>query len=264
MNIIVAVKQVPDLVEELEINAEGTDLDPDVLSFVLNEFDDHALEEALLLKEEAGGTVTVVGVDTTGELNQALYTAIAKGADQAIAIVDDPSAGSGQRFEEEGLSSHAMARLLADTIRGLDYDLILVGVQAADDLDGQVAPMLAAHLGLPHVGVVTGVQVSDGVATVHKEYWGGVMAEMEVSLPAVLGIQAARQAPRYAPVSRVRQAMKQATIEEIEVDEVPEAPMAPVQRMFTPEATGRAQFIEGDEEEVAERIVQILQERGIV
>jgi len=256
MNIIVAVKQVPDLVEELEINVEGTGLDPDVLSFVLNEFDDHALEEALLLKEEAGGTVTVVGVDTTGELDQALYTAIAKGADRAIMVVGD--------FDEEGLSSHAMARLLADAIRDLDYDLILVGVQAADDLDGQVAPMLAAHLGLPHVGVVTGVQVSNGTATVHKEYWGGIMAEMEVSLPAVLGIQAARQAPRYAPVSRVRQAMKQATIEEIEADEVPEAPVALVQRMFTPEATGRAQFIEGDEEEVAERIVEILQERGIV
>lgn len=256
MNIVVAVKQVPDLVEELEINEEGAGLDPDVLSFVLNEFDDHALEEALLLKEEAGGSVTVIGVDATGELDQALYTAIAKGADQAVMIVGG--------FEEEGLSSHAMARLLADAIHDLDYDLILVGVQAADDLDGQVAPMLAAHLGLPHVGVVTGVQVSNGTATVHKEYWGGIMAEMDVTLPAVLGIQAARQSPRYAPVSRVRQAMKEATIEETEVDEVPEAPMAPVLRMFTPETAGRAQFIEGDEEEVAERIVEILRERGIV
>lgn len=256
MNIVVAVKQVPDLVEELEINEEGTGLDPDVLSFVLNEFDDHALEEALLLKEESGGSVTVVGVDTTGELDQALYTATAKGADRAMMIVGD--------FEEEGLSSHAMARLLADTIRDLEYDLVLVGVQAADDLDGQVAPMLAAHLELPHVGVVTGLQVGNGTATVHKEYWGGIMAELEVALPAVLGIQAARQSPRYAPVSRVRQAMKTATIQEIEVDWVPEAAVAPVQRMFRPEATGRAEFIEWDEEEVAERIVEILRERGIV
>ncbi|MFQ5857306.1 MAG: electron transfer flavoprotein subunit beta/FixA family protein [Anaerolineae bacterium] len=256
MNIIVAVKQVPDLVEELEINEEGTGLDRDWLSFVLNEFDDHALEEALLLKEDTGGSVTVVGVDTTGELDQALYTAIAKGADRAMTIVDD--------FEEEGLTSHALARLLAGTIRDLDYDLVLVGVQAADDLDGQVAPMLAAHLGLPHVGVVTEVQVSNRTATVQKEYWGGIMAELEVDLPAVLGIQAARQPPRYAPVSRVRQAMKAATIEEIEVDAVPDERVAPVQRMFTPEAAGRTEFIQGDEEEVAERIVEILQERGIV
>ncbi len=256
MEIIVAVKQVPDLIEELEINEEGTGLDPDLLSFVLNEFDDHALEEALLLKEEVGGSVTVIGVDTTDELDQALYTAIAKGADRAVKLVGD--------FEEEGLSSHAMARLLADAIGGMAYDLILVGVQAADDLDGQIAPMLATHLGLPHVGVVTGVQVQDGTATVHKEFWGGIMAELEVTLPAVLGIQAARQPPRYAPVSRVRQAMKSATIEEIEVDEVPEVPVAPVRRMFKPEATGRAEIIEGDEEEVAGRIVEILQERGIL
>lgn len=256
MNIIVAVKQVPDLVEELEINADGTRLDWDALSFVLNEFDDHALEEALLLKEAMGGSVTVVGVDTTGELEQALYTAIAKGADRAAMVVGD--------FEAQELNSHVLARLLADVIRELDYDLILVGVQAADDLDGQVAPMLAAHLGLPHVGVVTGVQAGNGTITVHKEYWAGIMAELEVDLPAVLGIQAARQAPRYAPVSRVRQAMKEATIEEIEVDQLPARPVAPVRRMFTPETAGRAEFIEGDEGEIAERIVAILRERGIV
>lgn len=256
MNIIVAVKQVPDLVEELEINETGTDLDRDTLSFVLNEFDDHALEEALLLKEAAGGTVTVIGVDTTGEIDQILYTAIAKGADRALKIVGD--------FEGEALSSHALARLLADAIRETDYDLILVGVQAADDLDGQVAPMLATHLGVPHVGVVTSVEVTNGTATLHKEYWGGIMAEPVVTLPAVLGIQAARQSPRYAPVSRVRQAMKEATIDEIEVDEVPAVPLAPVRRMFKPEVAGRAEFIEGKPEAAAGRIAEILRERGII
>lgn len=256
MNIVVAVKQIPDLVEELEFNSEGTDIDRDMMSFVLNEFDDHALEEALLLKEENGGTVTVVGVDITGELDQALYTAIAKGADRAVKVVGD--------FEGEGMSTHTMAHLLADVIRDMDYDLVFAGVQAADDLDGQIPPMLAARLGVPHVGVVTGVGVSNGTATVHKEYWGGIMAELEVNMPAVLGIQAARQAPRYAPVSRVRQAMKEATIEEIEVDEVPEEPVARVQRMYKPEVAGRAEFIEGDEATIAGRIVEILRERGIL
>ena len=257
MNIIVAIKQVPDLVEELEINEEGTGLDPDVLSFVLNEFDDHALEEALLLKEEAGATVTVVGVDTTGELDQALYTAIAKGADKAVKIVGD--------FDEgERMPAQVMARLLADAIRDMDYDLVFAGVQAADDLDGQVAPMLAALLGLPHIGVVTEVQKANGAVTVQKEFWGGITADYELDLPAVIGIQAARQAPRYAPVSRVRQAMKEATIEEIEVDDLPDTPQAEVRRMYIPEATGRAEMLEGDEGEVAEKIVEILKERGIL
>ncbi len=257
MNIVVAIKQVPDLVEELEINEEGTGLDPDVLSFVLNEFDDHALEEALLLKEETGATVTVIGVDTTGELDQALYTALAKGADRAIKIVGD--------FEEgERLPTPVMARVLADAIQQLEYDLVFTGVQAADDLDGQVAPMLAALLSVPHVGVVTGVQQVNGAVKVQKEFWAGITADLEVDFPAVLGIQAARQAPRYAPVSRVRQAMKEATIEEIEVDALPDAPAAPVRRMFIPEVTGRAEILEGDEGTIAEKIVEILRERGIL
>lgn len=256
MKIVVPLKQVPDLVEELEINEEGTDLDRDVLTFVLNEFDDQALEEALLLKEAAGGSVTVIGVDTTGELDQALYTAIAKGADRAIKIVGD--------FDEGWMSSHAMARLLADAIRDMEYDLILTGVQAADDLDGQIAPLLAAYLGLPHVGVVTGVQAKNGRIAVHKEFWGGIMAELELPLPAVIGVQAASKPPRYAPVSKVRQAMKEAEIEEIEVEEVPETVLPAIRRMYKPEAAGRAEMIEGEPEEVAEKILEILRERGLL
>ncbi len=90
----------------------------------------------------------------------------------------------------------------------MPYDLILTGVQAADDRDGQIGVLLAHYLGMPHVSVVTGVAVSGGKVTVHKEYGGGVIAEFDVSLPAVLGIQAARQTPRYVPVARVRQAMR--------------------------------------------------------
>jgi electron transfer flavoprotein beta subunit len=256
MNIIVPIKQVPDLVEALQINEEGTDLDRDWLSFVLNEFDDHALEEALLLKEAHGGTLTVIGVDTTGELNSTLYTTIAKGADRAIKIVGD--------FEGEGMDSHTMARLLAGSLQDMSYDLILTGVQAADDRDGQLAPLLAGYLDLPHVGVVTGVQINDGSATVHKELWAGIMAEIEVDLPAVIGVQAARQAPRYTPVSRVRQAMQTARIEEVEAEAEGEGAGSHVRHMYLPEKGAGAEFIAGDEAEIAQRIVEILAERGLL
>jgi electron transfer flavoprotein beta subunit len=260
MKILVVIKQVPDLVEELEINSEGTALDPDCISPMLNEFDDHALEEALLLKEAVGGAVTVLGIDTTGELDQTLYTALAKGADTAKKIVGD--------FDEEHqISSHTRARLLAEAIRsmGMSYDLIVVGVQAVDDLDGQVAPMLATHLGIPHVGVVTAVHPINGTISIHKEYWGGMVAEMDVTPPAVLGIQAARQAPRYAPVSKVRQVSKEATIEEIEAGDLSESErlVVPVRRMYLPESGGQAEFIEGEPEEVAETILTLLSERGL-
>src|SRR6516164_6854157 len=79
MNIIVPVKQVPDLVEELEINSDQTDLEREWLKYKMNEWDESALEEALQLKELHGGTVTVLTV-ATGDVDEMLYTCIARGA----------------------------------------------------------------------------------------------------------------------------------------------------------------------------------------
>ena len=93
MNIVVPIKLVPDLVEELEIDDSGTDIDRDFLTYKINEFDDHALEEALQLKEAHGGTVTVVALERE-ETDKALYTALAKGADRAIKITGVDEAAS--------------------------------------------------------------------------------------------------------------------------------------------------------------------------
>jgi electron transfer flavoprotein beta subunit len=254
MNIIVPVKQVPDLVEELEINSEGTDLEREWLKYKMNEWDESALEEALQLKELHGGTVTVLTV-ATGDVDELLYTCVAKGADQVAKIVGD--------FEESH-DSHTTARALAAAIREQSYDLILTGVQAADDLDGQVGVLLATYLGLPHISVVSGIEVDPmtHIATVHQEYAGGIMATFEVDLPVVLGVQASRAIPRYAPVSRVRQAMKTAHIEEIAAT-TPAGASISVRRMFKPESTEHAEMLEGDTDEIVDRIIEILRERGI-
>jgi electron transfer flavoprotein beta subunit len=254
MNIIVPVKQVPDLIEELEINSDGTDLEREWLKYKMNEWDESALEEALQLKELHGGTVTVLTV-ATGDVDELLYTCVAKGADQAAKIVGD--------FEENH-DSHSVARALAAAIREQPYDLILTGVQAADDLDGQVGVLLATYLGIPHISVVSGIEVdpANRTAVVHQEYAGGVMATFEVDLPAVLGVQASRAIPRYAPVSRVRQAMKTAQIAEIEAT-TPSGAGISVQRMFKPESAEHAEMLEGDTEEIVDRLIEILRERGV-
>ncbi len=254
MNIVVPIKQIPNLTDELEINGEGTNLDHDALQYVLNEFDEHAIEEAVLAKEAAGGTVTVIGVDTTGELDGALHAALAKGADKAAKITGD---------FPRGTDSHTQAKLLADAIKGLSPDLVMTGVQAADDRDGQIGPMIAAHLGLPYVGVVTGVVVKDGKAIVHKEYAGGLMGEFEVSLPMVVGVQAAHQPPRYAPVSKVRQIAKTAKIDEIAGGEAAGAGST-VRRMFKPQSAGHAEMWDGSPEGIAEKIAAVIQERGLL
>lgn len=256
MNIIVPVKQVPDLVEELEINSEGTDLERDALKYKMNEWDESALEEALQLKELHGGMVTVLTV-VTGDVDvgEMLYTCVAKGADRVAKVSGD---------FEGAYDSHTMARALAAATRELHYDLILTGVQSADDLDGQVSVLLATYLGIPHISVVSGIEVEPltRTATVHQEYAGGIMATFEVDLPAVLGVQASRAIPRYAPVSRVRQAMKSAQIEEIEAA-TPAGAGISVRHMFKPESTEHAEMLEGDTDEIVEQVIEILRERGI-
>lgn len=255
--ILVPIKQVPDPVEELEIRPDGTDLDRDWLTFVTNEFDEFALEEALLLKDERGAEVTVVAVDTTGQVDNALYTALARGADRAVKIGGD--------FEGRAVDNHVLAAVLARAIEGMEVDLILTGVQAADDWDGQLGVHLASRLGLPHVSVVASVQLAgDGrTVLVRQEYSGGAVAELEVDLPAVLGIQVSRQPPRYAPVSRVRQAMKEAEIEEVEAERA-EVAHATVRQLVRQESAGRAEMIDGSPHEVADRILELLSARGLV
>ncbi len=255
MRIVVPLKQVPDLVEELELAPDETDVDREFLKFVLNEFDDQALEEALLLKEALGGEVVVVAL-AEPDIDMALYTAIAKGADRAVKLTG---------AAEGWIGTHARAAILAEWLRGEEFDLVLTGVQAADDLDGQLAPTLGAKLGWPHVSVVVNVEGKDGALRVTQEYGGGRAAELEVSLPAVLGIQAARQAPRYAAIGRIRQAQQAGGIEEVAV--TPETASNAgfvVRRMSAPERGGGAEMLSGGAGEVAERIAELLRSRGLV
>ena len=255
MNIVVVMRQVPDLIEPLEIDASGAALDLGAASFIVNESDDHALEQAILLKEAHGASVTVVALDF-GDVDNTLYTAAAKGADRIIkAPLDDaPPAPRGA------------AALFAEAIKPLQADLVLVGVQAHDELDGGVSPFLAAALGLPYVGVIRGVKIGPhpDQVSVCKEFPGAVMARMTVRLPAVLGILGAEQPPRYVPVSRVRAAMKSTQFDQPAVAVAPPAPLFSVSRLYPPAAGSRAQMLSGSESEVAARIAGILAEKGLV
>lgn len=254
MELVVLLKSVPDLAEELEIDADGKDLARDWLSYVASEWDEYALEEALQLKDASGATVTCLALDT-GSVDELLATCLARGADRAVKV------GSFERSPD----SHTAAWAFAAALAGIPHDLVLTGVQAIDDLDGQVGPLLAAALELPHVSVVTHIALgSDGAtATVNQEYAGGIVGEFEVDLPAVLGVQTSREAPRYAPISRVRQLMKTADIASVEVS-VEAGHGLVVESMVIPEMTSRAEMIEGDADAIAERLASIISERGLV
>jgi electron transfer flavoprotein beta subunit len=259
MNIVVPVKIVPDLVEELFVDDSGTALDTTYLRMRLNESDDHAIEQAVLLKERYGGQVTVLAPDMESA-EDALFTAAAKGADRLIKLTGDfdESANSGHQ-----LNNHALARQIATIIKEIQPDLVMTGVGAHNDLDGAIGPLLAEMLDLPYVGYVAGVGFDEMNVTLRKEFPGGLIAEMQVTLPAVLGIQAAEQPPRYVAFSKVRQAMKSVPVEEVSLEAFDPRGGPLVERLFLPEKGEQATMIEGDVDEIADRLVVIIRELGL-
>jgi electron transfer flavoprotein beta subunit len=260
MHILVLLKMAPDVVEDLEIAPDGRTLDLDYLRMIVSESDEHALEQALLLKERNGAKVTVLALDAP-EVDDTLFTALAKGADRALKI----------EGLEPGFSTREAARALSQTIQGepglLPADMILTGVQAIDDLDGLVAPLVAEDLGMPYLGIVTKVEAAPGAAEAlaTKEYPGGVRGEFEVRLPAVLGIQAAERPPRYVPVAKVRAAMKSQKIDVAATATLADGgwPVVSVVEMRRNEPSGHAEMMEGAPEEIAGRVCGLLAAKGL-
>lgn len=261
MKIVVLLKMVPDVVEELEVAADGKSLDSEFLRMILGERDSHALEQALLLKEKHGGAVTVVALDAA-EVDDALFTTLAKGADRAVKVLH----GDGMLSTRAG--AYCLGQVLATVPGLLPADLILTGVQAIDDLDGLTAPLVAQRMGLPYIGVVSQVEVDPaaGKATVVKEYAGGVRGEYEVTLPAVLGIQAAEKPPRYVPVAKVRAAMTSCQIEKVAAGAEPQAAVQPpaVLQLAKPAVAGHAEMLAGTPEEIASKLSEIMAAQGLL
>ena len=145
MNIIVCIKRVPETADaDVIIDKSGKDIEKSGLVFDLNEWDSYAIEEAILLKEKMGGTVTVISMGGE-ESNESLRKCLAMGADDAVRLTDPAFAGS---------DGFATAKVLAETIRKIPYDLVFTGVQAEDDGYGQVGVALAEILGIPHASLV--------------------------------------------------------------------------------------------------------------
>jgi len=253
MKIIVPVKLIPDLVEEISIDPGGKVLDMTWIRLVINEFDHHSIEQAILLKESIGAEVVVIAPDVEGA-EDVLFTASAAGADRLIRIL-----GLGEEF-----NNHCLARALKPVIEELNPDLILTGVQAHDDLDGQFGPILAESLRMPYVGYIAGISKENGFMHLRKEFAGGLAAILQVELPAVVGIQAAESPPRYIAFSRVRQARNSATIEDLHIAEIDSSGGPEVSHMFQPEIVGKAKMITGDLEEISDQVIEILKDHSVI
>lgn len=250
MNIAVALRLMPNLGDELEI--DGADIDREIVDMVINEFDDQALEEAVLIKEASGATVTALALDAEGA-EQALRVAYARGADRIVLI----DAGDLDPYD-----TRTAAKAFAQAARDVQADAVLTGVQTSYDVFGQLPPYLAAELGWPQASVVVQTTIADGTARVTQEYTGGRTAILGLTLPAVVGVQSASSPPRYISMARLRQAMSEASAESMSVSVDPQARRPQIVALSRPEATTGATMIEGSASEVAEKIAAVLRDQG--
>jgi electron transfer flavoprotein beta subunit len=253
MKLVVCVKLVRVLGDEVEFTADGLDVDPDYLEATLNEWDACALEEALQIRERVGqmqvGQVEVVAV-TAGakQSEEALRRCLAMGADRAV------------RVESVALDPLSTARSLAAAVAPESPDLVMCGVQSSDSVQGSTGIALSELLGLPRVAVVKKIDwPGTGPATVHRELEGGLIDVVEVDTPALLTVQTGINQPRYATLRAIKLAEQQ----EIAViaGPQPSEPAYIVRRMFSPPKGEGAQILKGGPDEIAMQIATIIRER---
>jgi len=257
MNIVVCVKRVPMTQEvDLEIDPGKKDVKKDMLAHAINEWDNYAIEEAIQLQEKYGGRVTALTVGHE-EDEEVLRRCLAMGADRAVRI--DPG--------ERALDSYVISRVLAHVIKGLEYDLVLTGVQADDLNNGAVGGMVAEHLGVPHGAVVIGVEPGEREIEIKVELEGGVNEVARLPLPALLSIQTGINEPRYVSIMGIRKAAKKElnamALEDLGLSGDDLAPRTLVEEIYQPPETEGAEMIAGDAARVAEEILRIIKGKGV-
>lgn len=251
MNILVVLRMIPDAAGELQLTEDGRGIDREWLDFQLNDFDDHALEEAVLLKESAGARVIAVAIGE-GE-KRVLQMAAARGADEVMALPSEPG---------DIISSRDIAASIAAIVRDKSVDLVLTGVQSTEDVFGQLAPYLGALLDWPHISGTNRISRGADGLRVTQERGAGVAATYEVSLPVVLGVQTASKAPRYVSGSKLREASKTPIGR---ADAVPSGfeRSAEIIELRLPQQGGSGESLGSDVESVADRLVTILAANGL-
>ncbi len=260
MNVIVCMKQVPDTETLIKIKSDGSGIVTDDIKYVMNPYCEFGVEEALRIKEKFGGQAILV---TMGQQRavETLRTGLAMGADRSIHL-NDPAF--------EGADGFATAKALAEAIQKETFDLILCGKQAVDDDMAQVGPSLAEFLNLPHVTLITKLEISPDKkkAKVEREVEGGKEV-IEVSLPAVFTCQKGLNEPRYASLPGIMKAKKkevkpinQATLG-LPADQVGAAgSKTKIMKYIPPPSRPPGKIISGEVSDAAKNLVKLLREEA--
>lgn len=205
MRIAVCIKQVPDTETRIKISDDKKSVREEDINFILNPFDEFAVEEALRIREARGGEVTVISLGPE-RVATAMRSALAMGADKAVRI--DAARGPA----DARVTAEALSRVLQEE----KYDLILTGKQAIDDDQAQLPSLLAEILQLPAINVVTRLTLEGNTVTAERQIEGGV-EKVRCELPAIISAQRGLNEPRYASLKGIM-ASKRIQIQERKAD----------------------------------------------
>lgn len=263
MKIIVCLKEVPDMEAHFRLTSDQTAIESEGLVYKMNPFDECAVEEALKLKEKFQGEVVLLtlGPDSA---KQTIRKGLAMGADRALHIRDSAFAQS---------DAFVTAKALSKAAQLAPFDLILTGVQSEDGLNMQTGIMMAELLNLPHVSILTRLEISDGgkKAKVTRELEGGLLEEVACDLPAVFTIQTGINVPRYPTLPGIMKA-KTKEIKDLKLADLGmnakdvgrAGSLLKTIKLFHPETGKKAEIISGDEATAAKELMRRLKEEAKV
>lgn len=255
MNILVCLKQTFDTEERIVL--EDGQISEDGVEFVINPYDEYAVEEAIKLKEEHGGEVTVITVGPE-RAEQALRTAMAMGADKGI-IVDSE--------DLEDADEYTIAKILAEVIKEQEYDIILCGYMAVDDGSAQVGPRLAELLEIPHISTITKLTVDGEKVEVEKDVEGDVEV-IQSKLPILLTAQQGLNEPRYPSLPGIMKAKKKPLerldLDDLDLDEDDVEAKTETLEIFLPPKKEGGKILEGELSDQVKELVQALRNEAKV
>ncbi|MFC2161094.1 electron transfer flavoprotein subunit beta/FixA family protein [Acidobacteriota bacterium] len=259
MNIFVFVKKVPDTESKIRIDHESNGIIEEGLSFVINPYDEIAVEEALRLKEAGEATVTVFSIGSDDSI-PILKKALAMGADEAVLLRDDMS---------ESYDGLRTARILAQALKTkyTDYNLLFFGKQSVGADNSQVPSMVAELLGLPQVNVVTKLEIEGNTGSAHREIEGAV-EKVDFALPAVISAQKGLNEPRYETLKGIMAAKRKeipiVEVKDLGLDADQLVPQLELIKMESPPPRDAGKVIEEEPAAAAKKIIEYLRDEAKV
>ena len=253
------MKRVPDTESKIRIDHETNSIIEEGLSFVINPYDEYAVEEALRLKETGEATVTAFSVGSDDSI-PILKKALAMGADEAVLLKDKLT---------ETYDGLRTARILVQALQTKysDYNLLLFGKQSVGADNSQVPSMVAERLGLPQVNVVTKLEIDGNTGSAHREIEGAV-EKVSFTLPAVISAQKGLNEPRYETLKGIMAAKRKeipvVELEDLGFDEDQLTPTLELVKMESPPPREAGNVIEEEPDVAAKKIVEYLREQAKV